>query len=70
MKVTETIRSFVSGVNVWQSETAHTYQCPYCLHALKTQYEGDVPVTRVECRGPFADHVIEWDSDADPLLVP
>lgn len=45
---------------IWQSETAKTYQCPYCLRPIFSQHEGeDLP--RIECRSGLTEgHVLEW----------
>ena len=45
---------------IWQSETAKTYQCPFCFHGVKTQYEGDDPAFIRECPGPLEAHIVEW----------
>jgi hypothetical protein len=47
------------GIAVWQSDTAKTYRCPYCLKPLFSQYEGEESPT-VTCHGPLADHVLRW----------
>lgn len=52
------------GRAIWQSNTAKTYQCPFCLRPLFSQYEGDDSPT-VICNGPLAEHRLRWESKTD-----
>ena len=45
---------------IWQSETAKTYQCPFCLRAIFSQYEGD-KLPMIICGATFYNgHRLEW----------
>lgn len=44
---------------IYQNDRAKTYQCPWCLHPIFSQYEGDdKPV--VLCHGITKGHTLTW----------
>ena len=49
---------------IWQSDTAKTYQCPYCLRPIFTQYEGDVAVTEDDIECLPDGHRVRWTGEA------
>lgn len=51
------VESIPNDRAIWQSDTAKTYRCPFCLRPIFSQYEGEkLPI--VEC---FPDrHVLRW----------
>lgn len=52
-----------AGRAIWQSDTAKTYQCPFCLRPVFSTHEGeDMPVIVCE---PRIGHRLQWTS-ADP----
>lgn len=58
---TERHEEFVPFGPVLHSLDAQTYQCPFCLKPVITQYEGTDTATRIDCKGPLEGHLVVWE---------